>query len=169
MVASTFFLRTMPAIEQREARNRHHQHDAGGDDHPGGVGGVDLVAVRCGEARAKRSAMQRRCVHAAMARCSVMIVPLGRSARRAFRSVVPALTGSLWFVRRRSERVVVGFAGADAHRVIERGDENLAVADLSGLGGVGDRVDDLVDADRIGTAISIRILGRKFTAYSAPR
>ena len=28
-------------IEQREARDRHHQHQRGGCDHPGGVGGVD--------------------------------------------------------------------------------------------------------------------------------
>ena len=31
-----------------------------------------------------------------------------------------------------SQRVVVGLAGADAHRVIDRCDENLAVADLAG-------------------------------------
>ena len=30
-------------IEQRKARDRHHQHQAGRADHPGGVGGVDLV------------------------------------------------------------------------------------------------------------------------------
>ena len=30
-----------------------------------------------------------------------------------------------------SERVGIGFAGADAHRVLERHDESLAVADLA--------------------------------------
>ena len=32
-------------VEQREARDRHHQHQRGRGDHPGGVAGVDL---RCG-------------------------------------------------------------------------------------------------------------------------
>ena len=44
------------------------------------------------------------------------------------------------------KRVGVGLAGADAHRLIDRGDENLAVADLAGLGGADDGVDHLVDA-----------------------
>ncbi|MCW2082652.1 UNVERIFIED_ORG: hypothetical protein M2193_004827 [Bradyrhizobium japonicum] len=42
MVASTFFFAHHAGIEQREAGDRHHQHQRGGDDHPGGVGGVDL-------------------------------------------------------------------------------------------------------------------------------
>src|SRR5215204_7340357 len=46
---------------------------------------------------------------------------------------------------RYSERVGVGLTGADAHRVFDRGDENLAVADLAGLGGVVDGVHHLVD------------------------
>ena len=33
-------------VEQRQARDRHHQHQAGGADHPGGVGAVDLGALR---------------------------------------------------------------------------------------------------------------------------
>ena len=41
-------------VEQRQARDRHHQHQRGGDDHPGGVGGVD--GRRFGEGR--------RCQHA---------------------------------------------------------------------------------------------------------
>src|SRR5690606_18965689 len=44
----------------------------------------------------------------------------------------------------RSERVAVGFAGADAHRLVEAVDEDLAVADLPGAGGGGDRLDGLV-------------------------
>ena len=35
---------------------------------------------------------------------------------------------------RRSQRVRIGLAGADAHRVVDAGDEDLAVADLAGLG-----------------------------------
>src|SRR5262252_3538280 len=47
---------------------------------------------------------------------------------------------------RPSERVDVGLAGPDAHRLIDRGDEDLAVADLPGLGGGDDRLHDLLDA-----------------------
>src|SRR6476661_5956125 len=45
----------------------------------------------------------------------------------------------------RLKRRRVGLAGADADGVIEAEHENLAVADLSGFGGAGDRADDLVD------------------------
>src|SRR4029079_2370713 len=40
------------------------------------------------------------------------------------------------------QRVVVGLAGADAHRAIEVVNEDFSVADLAGLGGVADRGDD---------------------------
>src|SRR6201991_3029697 len=43
-----------------------------------------------------------------------------------------------------SQRVAVGFAGADAPGVIDRGDENLAVADLAGARGRGDDLHRLV-------------------------
>ena len=38
--------------------------------------------------------------------------------------------------------IVVEFAGADAHDLIELPDENLAVADLAGVGALRDRLDD---------------------------
>src|SRR5512139_2584724 len=38
-----------------------------------------------------------------------------------------------------------GLAGADAHGLVELGHENLAVADLSGAGDVGDGFDHLLD------------------------
>src|SRR5258708_8074589 len=41
------------------------------------------------------------------------------------------------------ERVAVGFAGPDPQRVIDRGHEDLAVADLAGAGAGGDDVDGL--------------------------
>src|SRR5262249_4314238 len=41
----------------------------------------------------------------------------------------------------RSERVAVGFAGADAQRVLDRPDENLAVADLPGARRRAERLD----------------------------
>src|ERR1700687_328174 len=39
----------------------------------------------------------------------------------------------------------VGFAGADAHGVIDGEDKYFAIADLAGLRGAGDGTDDLVD------------------------
>src|SRR5580704_1256165 len=42
----------------------------------------------------------------------------------------------------RSEGIVVGLAGANAHRMFERSDENLAIADLAGAGRSRDRFDD---------------------------
>ena len=43
---------------------------------------------------------------------------------------------------------VIGFAGADAHRMVEVDDEDLAVTDLAGLCGTGDGFDGLVDLRR---------------------
>src|SRR5262245_61624863 len=43
------------------------------------------------------------------------------------------------------QSVRIGLAGADAHRALDSVDENLAVADLAGLGGVGNGVHHLVD------------------------
>src|SRR5260370_26663444 len=51
----------------------------------------------------------------------------------------------------KSNRVPVGLAGADAHRVLDRADENLAIADLAGLGRGHDGRDhlgDLIGIDR---------------------
>ena len=39
----------------------------------------------------------------------------------------------------------IGLAGANADRMVEVDDEDLAVADLAGLGGRGDGIDGLVD------------------------
>src|SRR2546423_13925478 len=49
----------------------------------------------------------------------------------------------------RSDGVFVRLAGADAHHLLDRGDEDLAVADLAGLR----RLDDRVDA-----ALGVRVL-----------
>src|SRR5262249_53230696 len=46
---------------------------------------------------------------------------------------------------RESQRRGVGFAGADANGAVETEDEDLAVADLAGLGGRGDGFDGLVE------------------------
>src|SRR5262249_19731437 len=47
--------------------------------------------------------------------------------------------------RPRSQCGIVCFSGADANGVIERGDKDLAIADLAGLCGLGERVDDFAD------------------------
>src|SRR5215813_230808 len=39
----------------------------------------------------------------------------------------------------------VGLAGADTHGVVDAVDEDFSVADLTGLGGCHDRLDDFVD------------------------
>jgi hypothetical protein len=46
------------------------------------------------------------------------------------------------------ERRSVGFAGADAYRLVETENEDLAVTDLAGFGGSGDGIDDFVDLFR---------------------
>src|SRR5688572_5388718 len=51
-----------------------------------------------------------------------------------------------WSARgRRLDRVLAGLAGADADDLVDRAHEDLAVADASGLGRLGDRGDDLAD------------------------
>src|ERR1700746_535818 len=51
-------------------------------------------------------------------------------------------------VSAKSEGCGIGLAGADANRMVEVDDEDLAVADLSGLGSRRDRIDRLVDLVR---------------------
>src|SRR3546814_683214 len=46
------------------------------------------------------------------------------------------------------QRFCVGFAGPDTHGLLDRKDEDLAVADLAGLGGCRDRIDRLFDEVR---------------------
>ena len=47
-------------VEQRQARDAHHQHQAGRRNHPGGVGGIDLGWLRRGlrESRRRRQCHQ---------------------------------------------------------------------------------------------------------------
>ncbi len=68
----------------------------------------------------------------------------------------------------RSDRVQPLFAGADADRTLDIGDENLAVADAPGQRRLADRLDSLLD-DGSGSTTSTFTLGRKSTKYSAPR
>ena len=64
---------------------------------------------------------------------------------------------------------LVGLAGADAHDVLDRGDEDLAVADLAGARGLHDGLDRRRRPCSSATTTSIFTLGRKSTTYSAPR
>ncbi len=59
----------------------------------------------------------------------------------AFRFGCFACRSVLAEVRYSSDRVVAGFAGADADGLFDGRDENLAVADLVGAGGGDDRLD----------------------------
>jgi hypothetical protein len=66
--------------------------------------------------------------------------------------------------RCRSERHGADLSRADADDLLERRDEDLAVADLAlgaGAGALDDRVDDAIDV--------ILTLGIKSTTYSWPR
>ena len=66
------------------------------------------------------------------------------------------------------DRVLVELAGADAHHVLDLGDEDLAVADLAGLRGLDDGVDAALGVCSL-TTTSTFTFGRKSTTYSAPR
>src|SRR3954452_2401549 len=72
----------------------------------------------------------------------------------AFRTSLPVFMGTPSMVPQRmrnrrissgSDSVQPGFAGADADRFLDVGDEDLAVADAPGLRGAADRVDRLLD------------------------
>ena len=62
----------------------------------------------------------------------------------------------------------VHLAGPDAHHLLDRRHEDLAVADLARLGGLDDGLDAAVDIGIL-TTTSTFTLGRKSTTYSAPR
>src|SRR5215211_366932 len=50
-----------------------------------------------------------------------------------------------WLKSAGSQRLGAGLAGTDADRLLDRGDEDLAVADLAGAGGLADRLDRALD------------------------
>src|SRR5438094_10540398 len=64
--------------------------------------------------------------------------PSPHRPRRQRRAAGPAQERAL-------DRGFVGLAGADAHHVLDRGDEDLAVADLAGARRLDDRVDRALD------------------------
>jgi hypothetical protein len=114
------FLAHHASVEKRKPRNCHHQHEAGRADHPGGVSAVDLGCLREG----RRCHDQQSCGESQtqIRPCHIMS-PIS------------------WWL----ECVHVSFAGADAHRLFNRCDENLAITDLTGLSGAGERFHNLVE------------------------
>src|SRR5687767_11566537 len=69
-----------------------------------------------------------------------------RTARpRARVAISFFMVGCLFRGGRASERVLAGLAGADAHHLLERRDEDLSVADLAGPSGRLDGFDDAFD------------------------
>ena len=134
-----------------------------------------LRLVRAGDDRRRRACTWRR--GRASAAVAFGIVAL----RAAQRSLAPerqfwhdrcaeraSSTCASEPARRRSDGVLVELAGADPHDVLDLRDEDLAVADLAGLGGLDDRVDAALGLASL-TTTSIFTLGRKSTTYSAPR
>ena len=73
------------------------------------------------------------------------------------------------FWARFSQRVRPALAGADADDFVDRGDEDLAVADAAGAGGLLDGLDRALDLGCPRRTISSFTFGRKSTTYSAPR
>ena len=136
------------AVEQRQAGDRHEQDERGGGEHPGGVAGADrsggASCASAGPAMARSASAPRSAGF--LIRCIIELLlsdpairdmsenTPSRADRRFVDSLEIAFIAALAPIRR-SERVGVGFAGADAHDVVEAEDEDLAVADLAGLGG----------------------------------
>ena len=108
-----------------------------GDAHHEGVEGV-LRAHQAGVEEAQRRGhhqhQRRRDQHPGGV---AGVDPGDRGGQPASRSLVHRRHGA-----------VVGVAGADAHRPLQRQDEDLAVADLAGAGALAERVDGGLDERR---------------------
>src|SRR5215471_16971169 len=63
-------------------------------------------------------------------------------------------------LRAASNRSFARFAGANAHNLLDRGDENLAIADLACARGLHDRLNSAID-ERVGDDDLDRHLGKK--------
>src|SRR5436190_4486495 len=72
--------------------------------------------------------------------------PPSRRGCSAIRAFTPVFDGLWSGMTQRLQRIAIGLAGANAHRVLDLDHENLAVADLAGFGRAGDRLDDAVGA-----------------------
>ena len=132
------------AIEQRQPGDGHHQHERAGDEHPGGV---TLVGNGGGCGSGGRRVFSERHIDEACdaepCNCERNPSRAGWTFERHF-----LLLRKCSGLSAKSESRSVRFAGADAHGVVEADDEDLAVADLAGLGGRRDGVDGLVDLVR---------------------
>ena len=81
---------------------------------------------------------------------ALFVDALGNEHRNPATAAAPAIDATLTINSPeapvlQSERAGVGLAGANANHVLDRRDENLAVADLAGLGGSTDGLDYFVD------------------------
>src|SRR5207247_570 len=85
-------------------------------------------------ARARAGPQGQAAQMAVAARRGARLLPGTGGAGRRRRGAGPAQERAL-------DRRFVGLAGADAHHVLDRGDEDLAVADLAGARRLDDRVD----------------------------
>src|SRR5882757_5359164 len=88
---------------------------------------------------------------AAVCAKAAAVLSATRASEAAARPVVFKVEGivielSVELVFAALERVAVCFAGTDAHRLVDAEDEDLAVADLAGLGRRRDGFDGLVDS-----------------------
>ena len=147
------------AVEEGEAGDRHHQDERGRGEHPGGVAGIEGRRCRGGGGRgappppapARPTAMSAASARVAVSRSDGSSKSSWRIDRWKCREhgrcgSSHGGSGKGWSRGDpASERVGVDFAGTDAHGVIEGEDEDLAVADLAGLGGAADRLDHRVD------------------------
>src|SRR5690554_1104192 len=70
-----------------------------------------------------------------------LIRPSGKAHRRARKLNFIGISSC----DRRLQRVGTGLAGADAYRLLQVDDEDLAVADLAGVGGLDDGLDGALD------------------------
>ena len=144
------------AVEQRQARDRHHQHQPGRRRSSRRCRAASIlrrgVLRRAPATRRGQSSSQRQCrTHAA--RCSVRL------------HRCPPLSMRLNAYR----GVDVGLAGADAHGVLDGVTKILPSPICPVLADADRSASTTLSTRSDGTATSIRILGRKFTAYSAPR
>src|SRR4029079_1096976 len=96
-------------------------------------------AASSANAGAALDSMAKNAMHVVRIRdvSAVMMSPVSPQLPRSLRSAQKA--------HERSQCIRISLAGADAHRSFDGCDENLAVANLAGLGGVRDRFHDLVD------------------------
>jgi hypothetical protein len=160
------------AVEQCQARNDHQDHKHGGRQHPGGVARVELGRgcrggrfggcnrFGCGRwglggcsHRGWRSGIGHRggdggvgrggCLGQGQGSCGQQTQSQNEGGKQFFHGMY-----SLWDAAGLGpclKGFLAGFAGADAHHLLQVADENLAVADLAGACSAFNGFDHAVD------------------------